>query len=374
MYGGQKPYTISIAAVGSPVVTNVTLGSDDDVFTWVNLADPNGQLIRMFFLVVLLLSKYSDAKNAPVSVSDVNGTWGTSTGVFNTAGDAVTLDTRCAVVASSGNSANVDQHPPQPGNSSHTTVIVATVVPIVVVCLLAALAFFLWRRRKQAKFREPEPAFLPDAWVGPNITETGAGGGTYSPYDPPPSSKLERFRDEMTASQSRPSTSQYGPGHGLLSPGMPHQGGTYSGHSGSGSMSGSHSQDGYFGGKGDPRLPPGVSPEWTVEPEILIQHRDGGAVQEIPPPYPTYDLGASPPNAPPPMAASSTPAPSGGLSVAESTAPTSRPSSAGGPAYTSPALPEPSGVTGGSSSTDPAPSYPPPSQSKGKGRELDLLS
>ena len=95
----------------------------------------------------------SDIELSQVSVSDANGTWGTGTGVFNTAGDAVTNNTRCSVVASSGNSANVDQHPPQPGNS-HTTVIVATVVPIVTVGLLAVLAFFLWRRRQQAKARE----------------------------------------------------------------------------------------------------------------------------------------------------------------------------------------------------------------------------
>lgn len=46
--GGQKPYTITLAAPGSPRVTNVTLGPDDDVFTYIDRADPNGQLMGGF--------------------------------------------------------------------------------------------------------------------------------------------------------------------------------------------------------------------------------------------------------------------------------------------------------------------------------------
>ena len=41
------------------------------------------------------------------------------------------------------------------------------------------------------------------------------------------------------------------------------------------------------------RLPPGVSPEWGIEPEIIIQHRDGGTVTEIPPPYVDAAAGTS---------------------------------------------------------------------------------
>ena len=54
VFGGQPPYTISLAAPGSPVVTNETLPKEDDVFTYINRADPNGQLMgtsRVIYLI-----------------------------------------------------------------------------------------------------------------------------------------------------------------------------------------------------------------------------------------------------------------------------------------------------------------------------------
>lgn len=43
--GGKKPYQIVLSALDSPVITNVTMGPDDDVFTFVNRADPNENLL-----------------------------------------------------------------------------------------------------------------------------------------------------------------------------------------------------------------------------------------------------------------------------------------------------------------------------------------
>lgn len=330
VFGGQKPYTISIAAVNSPVVTNVTLGGNDDVLTWPNRADPDGQVMA--------------------SVSDANGVWGTSTGLFKTTGQAVT-DQSCTLSTQSGNSANVDQNPPQP-SKSHAAVIAGVIVPVVVLSLLAGLGYYLWRKRQQ-KQREPEPAFLPDAWMGPSIMETGTGvASTYSPYDPPPSAKLARYRDEMSATHSRTSSSQNAIGMGFLSPAMPGmvRQSTFDGHSGS--LSGSYSHTGSAGGgKSDPRLPPGVSSEWTVEPEIVIQHQDAGAVQEIPPPYQNHS--AAPAQSTGPAAPTS----SAGLSVVDSSTATSRPSSSGD-------------QSAGSS----APLHPTPTLNKGKGKATDLLT
>lgn len=333
MFGGQKPYTVSIAAVNSPVVTNVTFGDEDDVMTWPNQADPNGQLL--------------------VSVSDANGVWGTSPGIFKTAGAAVTNETNCLFYTSTNTADNVDQHPAQP-SKSHTTVIIAVIVPIVVVALLVGLAFFFLRHRKHQE-REAEPAFLPDAWTGPSIVESGTeGASTFSPYDPPPSSKMARYREEYGDS-SRMSSSQAGIGMGYLSPGMSgaqRRSGTMDGNSGpesaiSGSRTGS-----YVGGKGDPRLPPGVSGEWTVEPDIIIQHRDGGAVQEIPPPY--LDHSAQ-------LSSSSAAAASASLNVPDS-ADTSRPSNQREISSYS---------TGSSNSTTPL--YSGPRPDKGKGKDTVLI-
>lgn len=43
--GGKKPYTITLAAKNSTLVTNITLGPTDDVATYINRADPNGDLL-----------------------------------------------------------------------------------------------------------------------------------------------------------------------------------------------------------------------------------------------------------------------------------------------------------------------------------------
>jgi hypothetical protein len=42
--GGVKPYTVTLAALNSPIVTNVTMGTVDDFFTYINRADPGTRL------------------------------------------------------------------------------------------------------------------------------------------------------------------------------------------------------------------------------------------------------------------------------------------------------------------------------------------
>ncbi|THH09966.1 hypothetical protein EW145_g1645 [Phellinidium pouzarii] len=268
VFGGQKPYNISIAALNSQVVTNVSLGGNDDVMTWVNRANPDTQLI--------------------VSVSDANG-WGTGTGTFITTGSN---DTDCTgLVSSTGNSANVNQHPTHSSKNSHTTVIVAVIVPVCALLLLAA-AFFLWRRRRRHllhKLREPEPAFMPDAWTGPSALAADGSSTEYSPYDPPRDSKYARYRDEVAHTTSRRGGgSQFVMTPLQASPAPAPAPRTLGSHSAS--HLGSHDRA-PSSAKSDPRLPPGVSSQWNIEPDIIIQHRDGGTVTEIPPPY--IDHGSS---------------------------------------------------------------------------------
>ncbi len=45
--GGVKPYNVTLAALSSPVITNVTMGGLDDRFTYINRADPNTILLGM---------------------------------------------------------------------------------------------------------------------------------------------------------------------------------------------------------------------------------------------------------------------------------------------------------------------------------------
>lgn len=39
------PYTIVFSALNSPVITNATMGTGDDVFTFIDRADPNELLM-----------------------------------------------------------------------------------------------------------------------------------------------------------------------------------------------------------------------------------------------------------------------------------------------------------------------------------------
>ena len=45
MYGGSMPYNITISALNSTVVTNLTLGPTNDVLTYINRAEPNGEFL-----------------------------------------------------------------------------------------------------------------------------------------------------------------------------------------------------------------------------------------------------------------------------------------------------------------------------------------
>ncbi|KIP04190.1 hypothetical protein PHLGIDRAFT_76352, partial [Phlebiopsis gigantea 11061_1 CR5-6] len=51
--GGQKPYTIVLSAVNSRVITNITMGPEDSLLTYIDRADPNGQIMGMHAVALL---------------------------------------------------------------------------------------------------------------------------------------------------------------------------------------------------------------------------------------------------------------------------------------------------------------------------------
>ncbi|KAJ7253602.1 hypothetical protein C8J57DRAFT_1722471 [Mycena rebaudengoi] len=87
--GGTPPYNVTLAA--SPGVTNVTLGPNDSVFTYINRADPGNQMIA--------------------AVSDFNGQWATGSPMVRTQGST---DVNCTGLVSSGGTGT----PPDEGRSS----------------------------------------------------------------------------------------------------------------------------------------------------------------------------------------------------------------------------------------------------------------
>lgn len=54
--GGQEPYNLTLAALNSPVLTNVTMGLEEDVFTYINRVDPGSQIMGMVDFTVLQFS------------------------------------------------------------------------------------------------------------------------------------------------------------------------------------------------------------------------------------------------------------------------------------------------------------------------------
>ncbi|KAF8063533.1 hypothetical protein FPV67DRAFT_251192 [Lyophyllum atratum] len=94
--GGKSPYTVTLAAVGSPSVTNVTMPVGDNAYTYINRADPNGSILA--------------------AISDSTGNWASGTPYVKTKGAS---DTSCGGAASSSGKASVDDT--APSKTSTTT-------------------------------------------------------------------------------------------------------------------------------------------------------------------------------------------------------------------------------------------------------------
>ena len=131
---------MSIAVVGADVVTNFTLGPDDDTMTYINRAGPSSQMFGMLLSNIILESGL--LIDVSVSVSDANGVWGASPKYLTTSSNSGALSTNCnELVSSSSNSAdnsegqsdNTQAENVDSSSESHKTVIIATVVPITVV-------------------------------------------------------------------------------------------------------------------------------------------------------------------------------------------------------------------------------------------------
>ncbi|KAJ6617920.1 hypothetical protein B0H10DRAFT_2218082 [Mycena sp. CBHHK59/15] len=139
--GGAPPYNLTLAALNSPIITNVTMGPNDDAFTFIDRADPNTQLIA--------------------AISDLNGRWASGVPIVKTAGSS---NVNCTgLVSSSGNSTQIKQaeQAALATSSAHkkTAIITGVVVTLVVLLILGGAAVFLFirRRKMQQKAREFTP-------------------------------------------------------------------------------------------------------------------------------------------------------------------------------------------------------------------------
>ncbi|KAK7018624.1 hypothetical protein R3P38DRAFT_2983573 [Favolaschia claudopus] len=169
--GGVPPYNLTLAAVNSPIITNVTMGPVDDQFTFIDRADPGTQLIA--------------------AISDLNGRWATGTPIVKTAGSN---NVDCiGLVSSSGNStviaAQLKAAAVTAKNRKKTATIAGVVVTLVVLLILGGVGAFLFMRRR--KMQQAAKELSPRQFEAGNSTvpvqETGSRILSINAFIAPPS-------------------------------------------------------------------------------------------------------------------------------------------------------------------------------------------
>ncbi|KAL0948159.1 hypothetical protein HGRIS_010775 [Hohenbuehelia grisea] len=156
--GGLPPYNITLAAVNSPIITNVTLGSTDDHFTYIDRADPNSELM--------------------LAVNDATGAFASGTPIVKTAGST---NVDCVgLVSRGGNSTEIAQQVASAALAAAAAkrkrnigIGVGVAIAALVVIALIFVNFFWWRKRQtRQKIRKEEERAR--RWDG---GEAGSAGG-----------------------------------------------------------------------------------------------------------------------------------------------------------------------------------------------------
>ncbi|KAF8193737.1 hypothetical protein BJ912DRAFT_229914 [Pholiota molesta] len=138
--GGVPPYIVTLGALGSPVVTNVSMPLGDNMYTFINRAAPNRQLIG--------------------AVSDQTGRWATGTLIVNTKGSS---DVSCAGLMSSSGNVTLVQQDADAANRALSaaknahSVAVGVAVAFMLIFLIAlgigGVIYLRRRQRQNQKFR-----------------------------------------------------------------------------------------------------------------------------------------------------------------------------------------------------------------------------
>jgi len=322
--GGTPPYQVTLVELASPIVTNASLGPGDDVFTYIDRADPNTQLIA--------------------AVSDLTGRWASGSVIVSTAGST---DVDCTgLVSSSSTTAQIKaeaQEALAATNSRHSAAVVGgVVVTLVVLLLLAGAGVFLYLRRRKvirAAMRVAPSQFeggvidgAPgerevsetgtrilsiNAFIEPTSPQRSAGASARSPSHAS-GTTLPRRYDSASASPSVESNTPGGGGLSVRNPAVAtHRGFTnfptasvrrsakeieaglsseisedseYSdaSHASSAPLVGRSQSAATPGGARAVPLPirsASASVGGSRQQEIIFQHQDAGMLRELPPPY-----------------------------------------------------------------------------------------
>ncbi|KAK0435473.1 uncharacterized protein EV420DRAFT_1648493 [Desarmillaria tabescens] len=326
--GGIPPYNISLVQTDSPVVTNVTTGGDDDAYTYINRAT-SGQI---------MLAGVSDSAGAVAwgtpSITPTGNTDIDCGSLQSGSGNATALDAAAAAAANAGK------------NKNHAGLIAGVVVGVLAFLLLVTAGWFFWRRRRQAQKTNTEidpdvTPYMPvspmsdnssqamtiNAFVGhtpvlphtPKSPSYSNGSTTMSDVSRSPSSGVSslppfdprRLMEDgtegtyQTASLSssasvRPGFTNF-PQSSIRRPSKTAEGGLTTAEPDSSVSESIGSAGGVQ--RSQSAMPPssnGAYDPWPARPasygtrenvtstgegELIIQHRDGGTVRELPPPY-----------------------------------------------------------------------------------------
>jgi len=191
--GGNQPYSVSIAETNAQAPTNVSVGTNNDIYSWVNNLSPGNNVI--------------------LSVFDSNGHYGVSTGILTLSGSP---DTHCPTSStSSSNSTNSnkggnnDNNQNGNGNgksSTNTPAIAGAVIGVFFAGFFGLLAWFFARKQKQKQrgIRESRRGWSIDRSDSVKVN----GGRARLPSEPH-ESEVAPFR-VPTGSLSSPSASVNG--------------------------------------------------------------------------------------------------------------------------------------------------------------------
>ncbi|TFK98398.1 hypothetical protein BDV98DRAFT_573106 [Pterulicium gracile] len=248
--GGVPPYMFTLAAVGSPVLTNVTSETDDqDTLTYINRADPDGQLL--------------------VAVSDVTGRFASGTPMVNTSGSK---DYNCTgLVTTFGNSQQIKQQQQAVAQSAaskrqkkHAT-IGASCAVVALLLIVGALFLVRFLKRRKARLLGTDVDALPRKFELASPTTMSSSAYTNGDRPQTPSSSNFPSPTHRTTTTTTTTTTDSLP----LSP----------------LRKASHLHQQSRTSLREANVP---QVERSPSGELYMQHRDGGGmnvVRELPPPY-----------------------------------------------------------------------------------------
>uniref|UniRef100_A0A0W0F7W7 Transmembrane protein n=1 Tax=Moniliophthora roreri TaxID=221103 RepID=A0A0W0F7W7_MONRR len=161
--GGVKPYNLTLLQLNSAVVTNVTMGKDDDAFTFINRGNP-GTLFAGMLMIPFSVAVPDHMLFTPAA-GDSTGRYARGTPSMTPLGS---YNVDCVgLVSSSGKASELD--PPVTQPKSRRPIIIGVVVGVFVV-LAIGHAWYFWyyrpRRRRGAisTTRTIDPFFDNSLW------------------------------------------------------------------------------------------------------------------------------------------------------------------------------------------------------------------